>query len=372
MKILELLGSVNTGLYTKEEHIRFLNDVTIIRRKNPRWKRFVLEYMEKNNLKPEDLKEMIGPKPWEEDMDAETITLQPTELEQTESRSDKELMGDAIVSHFEEKDKKLGKVKDHFKETLEASSSTECPKCDVGMVITGEHTGSWVCPECGWNIGYPEGESVSLKFLQDNVLHQEERDPIPALDRRMKVIVSEESGWLCLDCNRVWPNDFDDCATCKLGKKAAEPPTVEHRGWGDEKTIIGEEEKEFNGCRREIGHGMTCCRNHLCFACERMSPEEDTGLEMNIKCTECEPGDDLYAEVKSQEDMDFAEKAKLMLQLKAKEKEDATDTTQGRIRRLVRRWKESNEYCVCNSTSLVRACKTFIQDFKDRTDGVLT
>lgn len=37
-----------------------------------------------------------------------------------------------------------------------------------------------------------------------------------------------------------------------------------------------------------------------------------------------------------------------------------------------RRWKVKNEDCVCNSTSLVRACKAFIQDFKDRSEGILS
>ena len=37
-----------------------------------------------------------------------------------------------------------------------------------------------------------------------------------------------------------------------------------------------------------------------------------------------------------------------------------------------RRWKVKNEDCVCNSTSLVRACKAFIEDFKDRAEGILS
>jgi len=311
MKVFELVSSVNTGLFTKEEHVRFLNDVTIIRRKNPRWIKFLLEYMKKSSLKPTDMEGLIGPRPWMDDplyyrpdeeeipeeekkMTAETLTLQgggKLEGEMgTESLSDKELLGSVLIKHFEEKEKKLGSVKEHIKETLEASSATECPKCDTGMIIAGEATGSWACPECGWNIGYPEGESPSLKFLQDNKPEQEQRDPIPALDKRMKVIVSEEAGWLCLDCNRVWPYDFDDCATCKLGRKAAgaSHPELELDIEGDVPAHI---------------HDIPVDDCELCKA------------EAAV--------DDLYKDVKEQEDMEFAEKAKLMMQLKAKEKEDA-------------------------------------------------
>lgn len=275
-KVLDLVGSVNTGLFTKEEHVRFLNDVTIIRRKNKRWLKFVSNYMKKTNLKPEDMAGLIGPKPWEENMDVETLSLKPAELEGemgTESRSDKELLGDAVIKHFEEKEKKLGTVKEHIKETLEASSTTECPKCDLGMIITGEHTGSWVCPECGWNIGYPEGESVSLKFLQNN--KPPEGDPYPALDRRQKVIVSEEPGWLCLDCNRVWPLDFKDCATCKMARKAEEQPP------GPDLHVHGTDDE--------------------CELCKLETAEED---------------------------MDFDKKAKALLLLKAKEKKNEPDAVQ--------------------------------------------
>jgi len=297
MKVFELVNSVNTGLFTKEEHVRFLNDVTIIRRKNPRWIKFLIEYMKKSSLKPTDMEGLIGPRPWMDDplyyrpdeeeieekkMTAETLTLQGGGKLEGESLSDKELLGSVLTKHYEEKEKKLGSVKEHIKETLEASSTTECPKCDTGMIIAGEPTGSWACPECGWNIGYPEGESPSLKFLQDNKPQEEQRDPIPAPDRRMKVIVSEEAGWLCLDCNRVWPYDFDDCATCKLGRKAEELPE------GDVPAHV---------------HGDSVDDCELCKA------------EAAV--------DDLYKDVKEQEDMDFSEKVKLMLQLKAKEKEDA-------------------------------------------------
>jgi len=36
-----------------------------------------------------------------------------------------------------------------------------------------------------------------------------------------------------------------------------------------------------------------------------------------------------------------------------------------------RRWKVRNDECSCNSTSLVRACKAFVEDFKAREDGRL-
>lgn len=313
MKVLELVGSVSTGLFTKDEHIRFLNDVSIIRRKNKRWLKFVSKYMEENNLKPEDMAGLIGPKPWEEDMTAEIETLQPVELSQTESLSDKELLGNVLVKHYEEKEKKLGSVKEHIKETLEASSTTECPRCDTGMLIAGETTGSWACPECGWNIGYPEGESPSLKFLQDN--KPPEGDPYPALDRRQEVIVSEEPGWLCLDCNRVWPLDFKDCPTCKMASKAEETPKAPE----NRLPTLG----EYATAKKAFEEQLESKAQELDVPIETLDEEHAHVVGTDDDCELCKAETDLYKEVKEQEDMDFAEKAKLMLQLKAKEQEDA-------------------------------------------------
>jgi len=314
-KVLDLVDSVNTGLFTKEEHVRFLNDITILRRKNKRWLKFVSNYMEKSNLKPEDMAGLIGPKPWEEDMDAEVLTLQGGgSLEQSETRSDKELLGDLVVGHFEEKEKKLGSVKEHIKETLEASSATECPRCDTGMLIAGETTGSWACPECGWNIGYPEGESPSLKFLQDNKPEQEQRDPVPALDKRIKVIVSEEAGWLCMDCNRVWPDDFDDCATCKMARKAEEMPEAPE----NRLPTLG----EYATAKKAFEEQLESKAQELDVPIETLDEEHAHVAGTEDDCELCKAETDLYKEVKEQEDMDFAEKAKLMLQLKAKEGKD--------------------------------------------------
>jgi len=36
-----------------------------------------------------------------------------------------------------------------------------------------------------------------------------------------------------------------------------------------------------------------------------------------------------------------------------------------------RRWKVRNDECSCTSTSLVRACKAFVEDFRAREDGLL-
>jgi len=295
IQVLELVSSINTGLFTKEEHISFLNDIIIIRRKNPRWKRFLVDYMKRNNLVPSDMSGLIGPRPWkddplwsniedeeipEEESKMEVLVEQSQSQEQSVSLTDKELMQSMLSTHFEEKRKKLSHIREHIKETLEASSSTECPKCDTGMLILGEHPGSWVCPECGWNVGYPEGEHPSLKFLQDNQQEEETKEAVPPLDKRLEVIVSDEKGWLCMECSRVWPYDFDNCVVCELQQKAAS--------------------KE----------------------------EEDTGLTMDIKCTKCEEGEplpedvNLAEEIKNAVEMDFAEKARLMMLLKAKERDD--------------------------------------------------
>jgi len=337
IQVLNLMGSINTGLFSKDEHIKFLNDIIIIRRKNKRWISFLKWYMKKNNLVPSDMAGLIGPRPWRDDplwsnIEDEEIPEKENQMdilveqsqsqEQSVSVSDKELMQNAFTAHFEEKEKKLGKVKEHIKETLEASSSTECPKCDIGMLITGEHPGSWVCPECGWNVGYPEGEHPSLKFLQDNQQEIEEKEAIPPLDRRLDVIVSDDHGWLCLDCSRVWPDDFDNCVVCELKKKAAEKPEVP--------TSRPPTLDEYDRARK---------------AFEELDEEKDSGLTMDIRCTECcskavgsdachvcgEPtkegeqlpeGASLAEEIKNAAEMDFAEKARLMMLLKAKEKKD--------------------------------------------------
>ena len=104
------------------------------------------------------------------------------------------------------------------------------------------------------------------------------------IDARHRVIVGDDVGWLCKNCNSVWDLDELRCPICAK----AEPPTVEHRGWGDAKLTIGD-----GSLREYMKKHLEIRKTDKDLAIEAMRKalgldklEEGTGLEMNIVQTE--------------------------------------------------------------------------------------
>ncbi len=106
------------------------------------------------------------------------------------------------------------------------------------------------------------------------------------MDLRPRVTVGDDTGWLCKDCNSVWDLDELSCPTCIKG----EPPTVEHRGWGDAKLTIGD---GLSSLREYMKKHLEIRKTDKDLAIEAMREalgldklEEDSGLTMNIVQTE--------------------------------------------------------------------------------------
>lgn len=81
--------------------------------------------------------------------------------------------------------------------------------------------------------GKPE---PSLKDIE--AAFQEKAAEVEDTDTRKRVLVSEELGWLCEVCNRVWPIEYEKCISChpeeaEKHQIPVTPPTVEHRSWDD-------------------------------------------------------------------------------------------------------------------------------------------
>jgi hypothetical protein len=192
------------------------------------------------------------------------------------------------------------------------------------------------------------------------------------LDSRYRVTVGEDTGWLCIECNSVWDLEDSRCPACH---PKAEPPTVEHRGWGDAKLTIGDgslreymkkhleikktdKDLAIEAMRQALGLDMieanpnaeecgTCgasdylecdccleCESAECTCCDECNrfpcqcDSEDCPIcRCNIPVGEaCPKGCDsehgdivkLYEEVKVDSDLSFAEKVKFMTLLRQK------------------------------------------------------
>jgi hypothetical protein len=176
---------------TPEEHVNYLNRIHIMRTDNPQWEDFLWTYMKTHGLKPSDMEGLVGPRPWKDDplwanTEDEEIPEPPYAGIGLAKEKILEAAARETVAEYDKKmfDEFFGPIKE------EEAMETEVTK-----------------------------ESLTEKMAQHLV------------DRRRKVIVGSEIGWLCEKCNSVWSLEQQICSNrCRK----AEPPTVEHRGWPKE------------------------------------------------------------------------------------------------------------------------------------------
>lgn len=134
------------------------------------------------------------------------------------------------VREEEPKDPELAKLLDY--------NFWDCPAC--GAVNRKEEA---FCPNCAFLKARHDEALKKYHELKGKKMHtapttkEDLKSKFAAhlADSRKRVTVDSDVGWLCEECNSVWSLEQQKCPNrCK----PAEPPTVEHRGWGDEPTII--------------------------------------------------------------------------------------------------------------------------------------
>ena len=113
----------------------------------------------------------------------------------------------------------------------------DCPNCTSVNAKTEEF-----CPTCGFLRAHHDEalkkyHELKGKKMETAPMKEDLKEKFAAhlSDSRKRVVVGDETGWLCETCNSVWTLEQQKCPNrCK----PAEPPTVESRAWGDEPTVI--------------------------------------------------------------------------------------------------------------------------------------
>lgn len=201
-RVFNLLGDLGTEESKEQEevceegpeineYVRYLNGITMMRTGNPQWEDFLWTYMKKHGLKPSDMEGLVGPRPWMND----PLWYNPDE----EEISAPPFPGSEDDTNLAEFRKIFGPIKEKEEIMEQLMEDKQRPP------TLAEY-------------------AMAKKAM--------EQDPS---DTRRRVLVGEEVGWLCEDCSTVWNLDELRCRICTK----AEPPTVEHRGWGDTKLLIG-------------------------------------------------------------------------------------------------------------------------------------
>ena len=205
----------------------------------------------------------------------------------------------------------------------------ECPQCTFPLRRALQLELEWkqlkervVKQETGLDIGLAEQKLLDAsEEKREGTLLPEKLDPSTAdieaalqekaaevadTDSRKRVLVSEEVGWLCGDCDRVWPIDYSKCLVCHPEEAEkydipTTPPTIEHRSWDD---ILKEQAKKKAEQDPVFPDKV------------KIHPDEEESVPEDEKL----PDDaDLSEEVRKS-NMTFSDKALLLLQLKSKEK----------------------------------------------------
>ena len=245
--IMEFYMSKDNSLLEPKEHVAYLNGLIMLKTGNPNWHKLVIGYMEKYSLKPEDMEGLFGPKPWEE----------------------------AIMS---DEPHGMHAIEDHLSNELaeeEVPATTEELTMEKALRTKAEH----------------KAEHVEASAADIKAAFEEKVTEIADSDPRTRVIVSDEVGWICEDCNRVWSLDLKHCTVCNK-EYAAE---------------IKDKEEEV---AKKSKSDLDVLKEKL----------ELLGTTLEVK-----KDDSLYEEVKTMEGMKTAEKARLMLLLKEKEKDGGSE-----------------------------------------------
>lgn len=256
--VMEFYMQKNNMDLKPEEHVAYLNALIMLKTGNSNWHKLVIGYMEQYNLKPDDMEGLVGPKPWEEaimspEHGAETVE-ETVEIAATNAE---------LTAALQE----------------QKGTEPEDPLTTLGKSLRtkAEHKAEQV-----------EATEADIKSaFEEKVAEIADSDP------RTRVIVSDEVGWLCEECNRVWSLELKHCTVCNK-EYAAE---VEKK----EETAAEEAKGDLDILKDKL--------NTLGTTLEVL-PEDDDGKNKS-----------LYEEVKTMDGMKTAEKARLMLLLRKKEKE---------------------------------------------------
>lgn len=200
------------------EHVRYLNGINIMRTDNPEWEDFLWTYMKLHKLKPSDMYGLVGPRPWKDDPLWSNI-------------EDEEIGEPGCSGVHTGRESVLSALEDETREQYNKRMFDEYfrdIKKEEAMEIE--------------NVEVEDKQKYDLEVAKKRM--QETLDfkpsPIDALkekarkhlaDTRKRVVVGDDVGWLCEECNSVWSLEQQICPNrCRK----AEPPTVEHRGWPKE------------------------------------------------------------------------------------------------------------------------------------------
>jgi hypothetical protein len=260
--VMEFYMQIDNSGLKPQEHVAYLNGLIMLKTGNSNWHKLVISYMEEYNLKSEDMEGLMGPKPWEEAIMESEHGVEPVEVPATNAELTAALQ-DQKGTEPEDPLSALGKSL-RTKAELKAEQ-VEATEADIKSAF------------------------------EEKVAEIADSDP------RTRVIVSDEVGWLCEECNRVWSLELKHCTVCNK-EYAAE---VEKK----EEADADKSKSDLDVLKDKLG-------------------ALGTTLEVQTEAGKT----DLYAEVKSMEGMKIAEKARLMLLLKDKdpdldidEKEETAD-----------------------------------------------
>jgi RNA polymerase subunit RPABC4/transcription elongation factor Spt4 len=248
--VMEFYMQIDNSGLKPQEHVAYLNGLIMLKTGNSNWHKLVISYMEEYNLKSEDMEGLMGPKPWEEaimesEHGVETVEVPATNAELTAALQDQK------------------------------GTEPEDPLSALGKSLRTK--------------AELKAEQVEATEADIKSAFEEKVAEIADSDPRARVIVSDEVGWLCEECNRVWSLELKHCTVCNK-EYAAE---VEKK----EEADADKSKSDLDVLKDKLG-------------------ALGTTLEVQTEAGKT----DLYAEVKSMEGMKTAEKARLMLLLKEKEK----------------------------------------------------
>jgi hypothetical protein len=144
----------------------------MMRTNNPQWEGFLLSYMKEHGLKPSDMKGLVGPRPWKDDPLWSNI-------------EDEEIPEPPYAG--------VGLSKEAIPDTVEESPYLEIEG------ETREEYNKRMFDEFFGDI--KKEEAMETEITKENLT---DKMAAHLADTRRKVIVGDETGWLCEACNRVW------------------------------------------------------------------------------------------------------------------------------------------------------------------------
>jgi hypothetical protein len=253
--VTEFYMQTDNSSLEPQEHVAYLNGLIMLKTGNPNWHKLVISYMEEYNLKSEDMEGLMGPKPWEEaimesESGVETVEVPATNAELTAALQDQK------------------------------GTESEDPLSALGKSLRTK--------------AELKAEQVEATEADIKSAFEEKVAEIADSDPRARVIVGDEVGWLCEECNRVWSLELKYCTICNK-EYAAEVEKKEEAETEKDKSDLDVLKDKLSTLGTTLG-----------------VPPQD--------------GDkSLYEEVKGMDGMKTAEKARLMLLLKEKDRDSEPD-----------------------------------------------